>query len=137
MATQKKNLLQEFKDFLMRGNLVDLAVAVVIGLAFGALVNALVKDIITPIIAAIFGKPDFSALHFRIHHSVFLYGDFINALISFVTIAAAVFFFVVKPVNYLLSLRRRGAEPTDETSLSDEALLLTEIRDLLRDRRAV
>jgi len=137
MATQKKNLLQEFKDFLMRGNLVDLAVAVVIGLAFGALVNALVKDIITPIIAAIFGKPDFSSLHFRIHHSVFLYGDFINALISFVTIAAAVFFFVVKPVNYLLSLRRRGAEPTDETSLSDEALLLTEIRDLLRDRRAV
>jgi large conductance mechanosensitive channel len=137
MATEKKNLLQEFKDFILRGNLVDLAVAVVIGLAFAAVVTALVKDIITPIIAAIFGKPDFSALHFRIHRSVFLYGDFINALITFVSIAAAVFFFVVKPVNYLLSLRRKGAEPADETSLSDEALLLTEIRDLLRDRRAV
>jgi large conductance mechanosensitive channel len=137
MATEKKSLLQEFKDFLLRGNLVDLAVAVVIGVAFGALVNALVKDIITPIIAAIFGKPDFSTLHFRIHKSLFLYGDFINALIYFVSVAAAVFFFVVKPVNYLLAQRRRGAEPTDEASLSDEALLLTEIRDLLRDRRAV
>ena len=134
MATQK-NLYQEFKDFLLRGNLVDLAVAVVIGLAFGAVVSALVKDIITPIIAAIFGKPDFSTLHFRIHRSVFLYGDFINALITFVSIAAAVFFFVVKPVNYLLTKRRKGGEPVDAASLSDEAALLTEIRDLLRDRR--
>ena len=137
MATEKKNVLQEFKDFILRGNLVELAVAVVIGTAFGALVNALVKDIITPIIAAIFGKPDFSALTFTIHKSHFLYGDFINALITFLSIAVAVFFFVVKPVNYLLTLRRRGAEPTDEASLSDEALLLSEIRDLLRDRRAV
>jgi large conductance mechanosensitive channel len=135
MATEKKGLMQEFKDFLLRGNLVDLAVAVVMGIAFGAVVNALVKDIVTPIIAAIFGKPDFGNLHFRIHKSVFLYGDFINALIYFLSVAAAVFFFVVKPVNYMLAKRR--AEPTDEASLSDEALLLTEIRDLLRERRAV
>jgi large conductance mechanosensitive channel len=137
MATEKKNLLTEFKDFLLRGNLVELAVAVVIGTAFAALVNALVKDIITPIIAAIFGKPDFSSLYFTINGSKFSYGDFINALITFVCIAAAVFFLVVKPVNYLVSMRRRGAEPTDEASLSDEAALLTEIRDILRDRRPV
>ncbi len=134
MAT-KKNMYQEFKDFLLRGNLVDLAVAVVIGLAFQAVVTALVHDIITPIIAAIFGKPDFEALHFRIHRSVFLYGDFINAIITFVSVAAAVFFFVVKPVNFLMTRRRRGTDPADEASLSDEAVLLTEIRDLLRDRR--
>jgi|SRR5579864_425730 large conductance mechanosensitive channel len=130
-----KNLYQEFKDFLLRGNLVDLAVAVVVGLAFNAVVTALVHDIITPIIAAIFGKPDFEALHFRIHQSVFLYGDFINAIITFLSIAAAVFFFVVKPVNYLMSRRRKGADPVDASTLSDEAVLLTEIRDLLRDRR--
>jgi large conductance mechanosensitive channel len=108
---------------------------VVIGIAFGTVVNALVKDIITPIIAAIFGKPDFAALHFRIHKSVFFYGDFINAVIYFVTVAAAVFFFVIKPVNYLMTRRRKGDEPADAASLSDEAVLLTEIRDLLRDRR--
>jgi large conductance mechanosensitive channel len=134
MATHK-NLYQEFKDFLLRGNLVDLAVAVVVGLAFNAVVTALVHDIITPIIAAIFGKPDFESLHFRIHQSVFLYGDFINAIITFLSIAAAVFFFVVKPVNYLMSRRRKGADPVDASTLSDEAVLLTEIRDLLRDRR--
>ena len=138
MATQKKNVLQEFKDFLLRGNIVDLAVAVVIGVAFNAVVQALVKDIITPIIAAIFGKPDFSSLHFRIHKSVFLYGDFINALIAFISIAAAVFFFVVKPVNYAMSRRRKareaGGEP-EPASLSDEAILLTEIRDLLQAQR--
>jgi len=137
MATEKKNLLQEFKDFLLRGNIVDLAVAVVVGLAFNAVVQALVKDIITPIIAAIFGKPDFGSLTFTIHKSHFFYGDFINAVIAFVSIAAAVFFFVVKPVNYLLTRRRRGEEPADEASLSDEAVLLAEIRDLLRDRRPV
>jgi large conductance mechanosensitive channel len=128
-------MLTEFKEFLLRGNLVDLAVAVVIGTAFAAVVAALVKDIITPVIAAIFGKPDFGTLYFTIHKSRFAYGDFINALITFVSIAAAVFFFVVKPVNYLMELRRRGQEPVDEASLSDEAALLTEIRDLLRDRR--
>jgi len=137
---QKKGLLTEFRDFILRGNVVDLAVAVVIGAAFGAVVTALVKDILTPIIAAIFGKPDFSQLTFTIHKSKFFYGDFINAIIAFLSIAAAVFFFVVKPVNYLQERRKKsiaaGEEP-DPASRSDEALLLTEIRDLLRQQRAV
>jgi len=131
MATARKSTLTEFKEFLLRGNVVDLAVAVVIGAAFGAVVNALVKDILTPIIAAIFGKPDFSTLTFTIHKSHFFYGDFINALISFASIALAVFLFVVKPVNYLIERRKRGGEP-DPATLSDEATLLTEIRDLLQ-----
>ena len=104
----------EFRAFLLRGNLIDLAIGIVIGVAFGALVNALVADLITPIIAAIFGKPDFSGLSFTIHKSRFLYGDFINALITFVSIAAAVFFFVVKPVNMLMA-RRKTEPPVDET----------------------
>ncbi len=137
MATEQKGLISEFKDFILRGNVVDLAVAVVIGAAFGAVVNALVKDILTPIVAAIFGKPNFSALTFTIHKSHFFYGDFINAIIAFLSIAAAVFFFVVKPVNFLLERRKRamagGAEP-DAATLSDEAQLLIEIRDLLRQR---
>jgi large conductance mechanosensitive channel len=121
----------------MRGNVVDLAVAVVIGAAFGAVISALVKDIFTPLIAAIFGKPDFSALTFTINSSKFLYGDLINAVISFLSIAAAVFFFVVKPLNYLQERRKQamaeGAEP-DAATLSDEALLLSDIRDLLRQQ---
>ena len=107
---ENKNLATEFKDFILRGNVVDLAVAVVIGAAFGAVVTALVKDILTPIIAAIFGKPDFSTLTFTIHKSKFFYGDFINAVIAFLSIAAAVFFFVVKPVNALLQRHRSPAE---------------------------
>jgi large conductance mechanosensitive channel len=108
------SVVTEFKQFLLRGNVVDLAVGVVIGLAFGALITALVADILTPIIAAIFGKSDFSSLTFTINGSVFRYGDFINALIAFVTIAAAVFFFVVKPVNHLMA-RRKTEPPVDET----------------------
>src|SRR5712691_9748439 len=107
-----RNPLTEFKAFLLRGNLVDLAVAIVIGLAFVALVGALVKDIITPIIAAIAGKHDFSALSFTIHKSRFLYGDFINAIITFVSVAAAVFFFVVKPVNALMARSRTEPDPS-------------------------
>jgi len=91
-----------FRDFILRGNLVDLAVAVVIGAAFGAVVTALVRDLITPLIAAIGGKPSFSNLSFTVNRSHFLYGDFINALIAFVVIAAVVYFFVVKPVAALL-----------------------------------
>ena len=106
-------LMKEFRTFLLRGNLVDMAVGIVIGIAFAALVTALVTDLITPIIAAIFGKPDFSALSFTIHKSRFLYGDFINAVITFVSIAAAVFFFVVKPVNALMA-RRKTEPPVDE-----------------------
>jgi large conductance mechanosensitive channel len=106
-------LVKEFRTFLLRGNLVDMAVGIVIGIAFTALVTALVADLITPIIAAIAGKHDFSALTFTINGSRFLYGDFINAVIAFVSIAAAVFFFVVKPVNSLMA--RRRTEPVDET----------------------
>jgi large conductance mechanosensitive channel len=135
MATQSKNLLTEFKEFILRGNVVDLAVAVVMGLAFNSVINALVKDILTPIIAAIFGKPDFGALTFTIHKSHFFYGDFINVVIAFLSIAFAVFFFVVKPVNFLLERRRRGTVVADATTMSDEAILLAEIRDLLRQQR--
>lgn len=103
-----KDSIKEFKTFVLRGNVVDLAIAVVIGAAFGAVVTALVKDIITPILA-IPGKTDFSALKFTIRKSDFLYGDFINTVISFLSIAAAVFFFVVKPLNALMA--RRKTEP--------------------------
>ncbi len=98
------SLLADFKKFLFRGNVVDLAVAVIIGTAFTAVVKALVADILTPIIALIFGKPDFGALSFTINSSHFLYGDFINNLVAFVSIAAVVFFFVVTPINHLMSL---------------------------------
>jgi large conductance mechanosensitive channel len=106
-------ILKEFRAFILRGNVVDLAVAVVIGAAFTGVVNALVRDIITPVIAAIFGKPDFGNLAFTINDSRFAYGDLINALISFVLIAAAVFFLVVKPVNYLMG--RLRTEPDVES----------------------
>src|SRR5687768_14509754 len=96
-------MLKEFREFILRGNLVDLAVAVVIGTAFTALVTAFVTNIITPIIAAIGGKPDFSELAFTINGSEFRYGAFINALIAFLIIAAVVFFFVIKPVNLLMA----------------------------------
>jgi large conductance mechanosensitive channel len=125
-------MLAEFKAFLMRGNVVDLAVAVVIGAAFGLVVQAFVADIITPIIAAIFGKPDFSGLTFTINDSVFRYGDFLNALISFVTVAAAIFFFVVKPMNVLAARRAAGEEPEAEPAPTVDQQLLMEIRDTLK-----
>lgn len=106
-----------FKKFLLRGNLVDLAVAVVIGAAFGALVVALVKDFITPLIAAIGGKPDFSTLSFTLHKSKFLYGDFINALIGFLIIAAVVYFLVVVPFSRLLE--RFKPTPEEPTPVRD------------------
>jgi large conductance mechanosensitive channel len=106
-----QSLLREFRTFLLRGNLVDLAVAIVVGVAFGALVNALVADLLTPLIAAIFGKHDFSSLAFTIHKSRFLYGDFINAGVTFLSVAAAVLFFVVKPVNHLME--RWKTEPAE------------------------
>jgi len=127
-------MLAEFKAFLLRGNVVDLAVAVVIGAAFGLVVQAFVADIITPIIAAIFGKPDFSSLTFTINGSVFRYGDFLNALIAFVTVAAAIFFFVVKPMNVLAARRAAGQEPEAEVAPTVDQQLLTEIRDLLKAR---
>lgn len=105
-------MLKDFKKFILRGNVVDLAVAVVIGAAFGAIVTALVKDLVTPLIAAIGGKPDFSGLSFTVNHSKFLYGDFINAVVSFLIIAAVIFFFVVQPLNKLMS-RLNPAEEVD------------------------
>ena len=98
--------MKDFKEFLLRGNLVDMAVGVVIGLAFAAVISAVVADLITPLIAAIGGKPDFGSLTFTINGSHFLYGHFINALISFVVIAAVVFYLVLKPVNALMASRR-------------------------------
>src|SRR5437660_8790822 len=110
-------MLKGFKTFILRGNVLDLAVAVVIGGAFGAVVTALVKDLITPLIAAIVGKPDFSAILFTVNGSKFLIGDFINAIVSFLLIAAAVYFFVVLPVNALMARMRRGeAPPPDPTT---------------------
>ena len=105
----------EFKEFLLRGNVVDLAVAVVIGGAFGAVVKAFVSDILTPLIG-IPGKTDFSKLTFTINGSTFLYGDLINAVITFVSVAAAVFFFVVKPLNALAARRNKGAPEPEVTT---------------------
>ena len=106
-------MAKEFREFILRGNLVDLAVAVVIGTAFAAVIAALVADLVTPLIAAIGGNPDFSGLSFTINGSVFRYGHFLNALLTFLIIAAVVFFLVIKPVNALLA-RRRTEPPTDE-----------------------
>ena len=105
--------MKDFKEFLLRGSLVDMAVGIVIGVAFAAVVTALVGDLITPLIAAIGGNPDFSTLSFTINKSHFLYGHFINALITFLVIAAVVFFLVVKPVNALMA-RRKTEPPVDE-----------------------
>jgi large conductance mechanosensitive channel len=96
-------VFKEFREFILRGSLVDLAVAVVIGTAFAAVVTALVKDLITPLIAAIGGQPDFSRLTFELNGSEFHYGDFINALIAFLIVSAVVFFLVIKPVNALMA----------------------------------
>ena len=101
------NMLKEFKQFLLRGNVVDLAVGVVIGSSFSALVAALVKDLMTPLIAAIAKAPDFAELTFELNGSKFMYGEFVNALISFLLVAGTVFFFVVKPMNFLIARTRR------------------------------
>lgn len=108
-------MVKGFKQFLLRGNVVDLAVGVVVGVAFGAVVTALVKDLITPLIAAVAGKPDFSVITFTINGSQFLLGDFINAVLSFLLISAAVYFFVVLPINALVS-RSRREPPADPTT---------------------
>jgi large conductance mechanosensitive channel len=105
----------DFKAFLMRGNVVDLAIAVVIGAAFGAVVTALVSDLVTSLIAAIVGKPDFGSLAFTIHNSIFKYGHFLNAVIAFILIAAVVFFLIIVPLNKLVA-RSRKAPPADPTT---------------------
>jgi len=129
------DVYKEFREFITRGNVIDLAVAVIIGLAFTAIINAIVSGLITPLIGMIGGN-DFGDLDFTINGSTFEYGEVINAIIQFLLIAAAVFFFIVKPINMLNERRRQGEEPEPE-ELSDEAALLTEIRDLLRDRSGV
>jgi large conductance mechanosensitive channel len=112
----------EFKQFLLRGNVIDLAVAIVIGTAFAALVQAAVADLLTPLVAAIFGQPDFSGLTFTVNGSTFRYGHFLNVLIAFVTIAFVVFFFVVKPINRLMELSRRRESPDPSTRKCPECL---------------
>jgi large conductance mechanosensitive channel len=123
-------MLKEFRDFLLKGNLIELAVAFVMGVAFAAVLNAFVVDIITPIIGAIAGKTDFSNLSFTIHHSRFLYGAFVTALIQFVSIGAAVFFFVVKPVQAVLA--RRTQRDAEEEAPSDEERRHQELLSALR-----
>jgi large conductance mechanosensitive channel len=106
-------MLKDFKKFILRGNTVELAVAVVVGAAFGAIVTALVKDMITPLIAAIGGQPDFSNLTFTVNGSKFLYGDFINAVVSFLIIAVVIFFLVIQPINKLTARANRNKTPED------------------------
>jgi large conductance mechanosensitive channel len=108
-------MLSEFKKFILRGNVVDLAVAVVVGAAFNSVVQGFVKDLITPLIAAIGGKPDFSSLSFKLHGSIFMYGDVLNLIISFLLIAATIFFLVVQPINRLQSLANRKKQPEEPT----------------------
>lgn len=109
-------MLKGFREFLLRGNVVDLAVAVVIGAAFGAVVSALAKDLLTPLIAAIVGQPDFSAIVFTVNGSKLLVGDFMNALLAFGLVAAAIYFFVVTPMNMMAERLKRGQAPPAPTT---------------------
>jgi len=109
-------MLGGFKQFILRGNVVDMAVGVVIGAAFASVVGAFTKDLLTPLIAAIAGKPDFSAITFTVNGSVFALGDFLNVLISFLLVAAAVYFFVVTPINALIARTRKAPVPADPTT---------------------
>ncbi|AEH08881.1 large conductance mechanosensitive channel protein MscL [Candidatus Frankia meridionalis] len=130
--------LKGFKEFLTRGNIVDLAVAVVIGTAFTAVVTSLVKNLITPLIAAIGGQPDFSALTFTVNGSRFNYGSFVNDVVSFVIVTAVIYFLIVLPLAKANAFRKRNglaAEP-EPTPVSDDIRLLTEIRDLLASSAA-
>lgn len=128
-------MLKGFKEFILRGNVVDLAVAVVIGAAFTAVATALVGDLLTPLIAAIAGKPDFSSLQFTVNNSTFRYGHFLNAIISFLLIAAAVYFVVVVPLQALERRRRRGVAEEPAPAKPEEVRLLAQIRDLLEHPR--
>ena len=110
--------MRGFRAFLLRGNVVDLAVGVVIGVAFGTVIAAFVKDLVTPLIAALVGKPDFSGIKFTINSSQFVIGDFINALVSFLLVSAAIYFFVVLPMNTLMARLKRGEKPPDPTTKS-------------------
>src|SRR5689334_24114092 len=109
-------MLKGFKQFILRGNVVDMAVGVVVGAAFATVVSAFTKDLLTPLIAALVGKPDFSAITFTVNNSIFAVGDFINAAIAFLLVAAAVYFFVVTPINALVSRMRKAPAPADPTT---------------------
>ena len=122
-------MLKEFKDFLLRGNIVELAVAFVLGVAFGALVTSFVDNLVMPVVAMIIGKPDFSDLTFTINDAVFGYGQFITDVIQFVAIAAAVFFFIVKPMAAIMA-RMKGRDETEE--LSDDERRHQELLAALR-----
>jgi large conductance mechanosensitive channel len=128
-------MLKEFREFILRGNVVDLAIAVIIGVAFGAVVTSLVNDIFTPLIAAIVGKPSFEDIVINLGDTEIKVGLFLNALFSFITIAAVIFFFVVKPMNLFLA-RRKKEETAEPEAPAEDVRLLTEIRDLLAERRA-
>jgi large conductance mechanosensitive channel len=126
-------MIKEFREFLLRGNVVDLAIAVVLGAAFGAVVTSFVNDILMQFIAMIGGTPDFSGLSFTINDAEFRYGAFLNAVIAFLIIAAVIFFFVVRPINALMARRKAGEEPEPE-AVPEDVVLLGEIRDLLKTR---
>ena len=127
-------MIKEFREFLLRGNVIDLAIAVVLGAAFGAVVTSFVNDILMQVIAMVGGQPDFSGLSFTINDAEFRYGAFLNAVIAFVIIAAAIFFLVVRPVNALMARRKAGLEPEPE-AVPEDVVLLGEIRDLLKAGR--
>ena len=129
-------MIKGFKDFLMRGNVVDLAVAIVIGTAFAAVVKAFVDGIIGGILGAIGGSPNFGNAGFKINHSLINIGLVVNAIIYFVIVAATIYFLVIVPVNHLAERRKRGEEPEMQAP-SEEILLLQEIRDLLANRPQV
>ncbi|MFD7310639.1 large conductance mechanosensitive channel protein MscL [Promicromonospora sp. NPDC059942] len=128
-----RNLLNGFKDFIARGNVIDLAVGIAIGTAFTAVVSGLLNGIINPLIAAVFGQPNISGVgHFTINNANFSIGDFLQAVLNFLIVAAAIYFLVVLPINKLKSLRKPAEEEVVEEALAEEVVLLTEIRDLLR-----
>lgn len=129
-------MINGFKKFLMRGNVVDLAVAVVMGAAFGAIVTALVNDIVMPLITAIFGKQNYDTLTFSINHSQFKYGNFISAVISFVAIASVVYFLIVAPLNHIAERRRARNGVPEAEAVETEKELLVQIRDLLAAERS-
>jgi large conductance mechanosensitive channel len=124
-------MIKEFREFLLRGNVVDLAVAVVLGAAFGAVVTSFVNDVLMQIVAIVFSEPDFSGLTLTINDSEIRYGSFLNAVLTFVIVGAAIFFFVVKPINSLMARRKAGLEPEPD-AVPEDVVLLGEIRDLLK-----
>ncbi|WP_322818117.1 large conductance mechanosensitive channel protein MscL [Tepidiforma sp.] len=126
-------IVKEFRDFVLRGNVLDLAIAVVIGAAFTAVINSLVANLLTPFIAAIFGQPSFGNIDLAIGDATLEFGLFLEAVVNFVIVAAVIFFLIIKPVNVLLERRRRGEAAADVPTPEDIALL-REIRDLLKER---